>query len=648
MSRQQDNFLEEMADDFFAECDERLSHIRRDLLKLDDLKGSSAPTAVTIEELLRNLHTLKGLTGMIGAVDIMKITHSLESYLKKAYENQSHIPSDDLDIIFSGITTIGQLLHSFKSKTEAPDISELLARLENIHPAISVARDDNPETSAHPAGTDRKEAGSREKWEFFFNPSRELYEKGININVVRDRLTELGEIISSRPRALEDGRIMFEFTVLTEKPETSFVSWINEGITYNKAEDNPPAQKTRNEAGVHASVQKNVVRVELGKLDEMMRIVGDLVISRSRLADHLKKESGYIQNDSSELHEINLAIDRQLKDLREGLMKLRLVPVAEAFERLKFAVRDLIRYSGKAIMLESAGEDTHIDKYVMEKMFDPLLHIVRNAVSHGIETPAERAALGKHPEGKLMLRASASGDLVIFEFSDDGRGIDREAVRAKAVKNGYIDENSLVSDESLMELITSPGFSTKETTDMVSGRGVGMNVVMKTINELGGTLTFSSEKNKGTSFIIRLPLTLSIVDALVISVGKHVFAVPQPSVNEVFRFERNSIIKMENNEIISYRDVVLPVLKLSTFFNLEDTPGQSYDGILVGQGNERTGILADKITGQREIVVRPMPDPLVQVDGISGATELGEGRIVLILDTKSLIRSIRKKQTAHA
>jgi two-component system, chemotaxis family, sensor kinase CheA len=647
MNRHQDNFMEEMADDFFAECDERLSHIKRDLLKLDELKGSSAPPAALIEELLRNLHTLKGLTGMIGAVDIMKLTHSLESYLKATYERQTYVPPEDLDVIFSGITMMGQLLHSFRLKSETPDFSGILARLEGIQP--DTERDTSDKTLQYPIETSQEHAGIRKTWEFFFKPSRDLYEKGMNINIVRDRLTELGEIVSSRPRALDDGRIMFEFTVMTDKPEASFISWINDGITYRRAEDFTESQGAGIITGEHASVQKNVVRVELGRLDEMMRIVGDLVISRSRLSDHLKQEEkDSRKSESAELYEINLAVDRQLRDLREGIMKLRLVPVAEAFERLKFAVRDLIRNSGKSIRLHSEGEDTQIDKYVMEKMFDPLLHIVRNAVSHGIETPEERVMIGKPDEGKLILKASASGDSVLFEVSDDGRGIDREAIRLKAVQEGYIDQDSTVSDETLLEIITSPGFSTRETTDMISGRGVGMNVVMKTINELGGTLSFYSDINKGTSFVIRLPLTLSIVDALIVNVGKHIFAVPQPSVNEVLRFSRNDIIRMENNEIISYRDVVLPVLKLSMFFNLQDSPGPSYDAIVVGQNNEKAGILVDRITGQREIVVRSLPDPMVRVDGISGATELGEGRIVLILDTKSLVKSaMRMKHGAH-
>jgi two-component system, chemotaxis family, sensor kinase CheA len=647
MNRHQDNFMEEMADDFFAECDERLSHIKRDLLKLDELKGSSAPPAALIEELLRNLHTLKGLTGMIGAVDIMKLTHSLESYLKATYERQTYIPPEDLDIIFSGITTMGQLLHSFRLKSETPDISGILDRLEGIQP--DAASDTSEKTLQYPIDKSQEPAGSRKTWEFFFNPSRDLYEKGMNINIVRERLAELGEIVNSRPRALDDGRIMFEFTVMTDKPEASFIAWINDGITYRKAEDNIEPQRTGIITGEHASVQKNVVRVELGKLDEMMRIVGDLVISRSRLSDHLNQDGkDSRKSESAELYEINLAVDRQLRDLREGIMKLRLVPVAEAFERLKFAVRDLIRNRGKSIRLDSEGEDTQIDKYVMEKMFDPLLHIVRNAVSHGIETPEERTMLGKPEKGKLILKASASGDSVIFEISDDGRGIDREAIRLKAVQEGYIDQDSTVSDETLMEIITSPGFSTMETTDMLSGRGVGMNIVMKTINELGGTLSFYSDVNKGTSFVIRLPLTLSIVEALIVNVGKHVFAVPQPSVNEVLRFSRSDIIRMENNEMISYRDVVLPVLKLGMFFNLQDAPGPSYDAIVVGQNNEKVGILVDRITGQREIVVRSLPDPMVRVDGISGATELGEGRIVLILDTKSLVKSaIRTKHGVH-
>lgn len=639
MNQDQNRFFDEIADDFFAECDEILSLIRKNLLKLDELKVTSRPAKSILEEMLRSFHTLKGLTGMIGAENIMRLTHAIESYLKAIYEGRSEMNPDALNTIFSSVVVIEQQLDALRNKSESPDISDILGKLEGLHPSVNKIGE-----PANDAPEQEVTAKNVKKWKFLFTPSRELYEKGININVVRDRITSLGEVTGSRPGVLEDGGITFEFTVLTDKPESFFSAWRADGIEYMAYPEDNDIKNEKSTPAERTTIQKNVVRVELGKLDEIMTTVGDLVISRARLNDYLTSFKSAAYN-ASELHEINVQFDRQLRDLREGIMKLRLVPVSEAFERLRFVVRDLIRESGKSIRLETAGEDTQIDKFVMEKIFDSLLHIVRNAVSHGIEPPEHRAFSGKPLEAKLLLRASASGDSVLFEIEDDGSGIDRKKIREKAIEEGIIESEHRDDDETMIEIMTTPGFTTKEQTDMVSGRGVGMNIARKTIGELGGTLNFSSERGKGTKFIIRLPLTLSIVNALIVKAGDSVFAVPLPVINEVVRFNSDEIIRMENNEMFTNRDVILPVLRLREFFNLGIAEREYYHALVVGLGNDKVAIAVDRIIGQREIVVRSLPDPMVMVDGISGVTELGEGKIVLIIDVNSLVRSaIRNKQ----
>lgn len=644
MKRDDISFFEEIADDFFAECEELLADIRRNLLYIDELKGSSIPARTVMEELLRSFHTLKGLTGMIGARNIVNLTHSLETFLKVAYESHLLITPDKLDVLFNGVKNIEHMLEAFRNKTDTGDVSDVVRDIENlVPPELDAEIREKTQDSAEGNNTHHNEI----VWRFRFTPSKELYEKGVNINTVRQRMTSLGKVQSSRPTALPDGRITFEFLVLTGKDENEFSKWIDDGIVYEKIEES--SVKPEEKAGSDRSfIQKNVVRVELSRLDEIMRTVADLVISRARLNDHLKTSEESFAENRNELKEISMLIDRQLKDLRTGLMKLRLVPVGEAFERLRFIVRDLIRENGKPVILETSGEETHIDKFVMEKMFDPLLHIVRNAVSHGIESPEDRRKSGKPEEGRLWLRASASGDTVIFEVEDDGSGIDRRRIEEKAVSAGLIEPGTYIDDNSFLEIMGTPGFTTREETDILSGRGVGMNVALRTINELGGSLSFESENGSGTRFTIRLPLTLLIVDALIVKVGDYVFAVPLPSVNEVVQFTDKELVRMENNEMLPNRDIVMPLIRLNSFFHISSSQSQVRNAIVVGHGKDIVGITVDKILGQREIVVRSLPDPLVRVDGISGATELGEGRVVLIIDPKSLIRSASvKKQKAY-
>jgi two-component system chemotaxis sensor kinase CheA len=269
---------------------------------------------------------------------------------------------------------------------------------------------------------------------------------------------------------------------------------------------------------------------------------------------------------------------------------------------------------------------------------DPLVHLVRNAISHGIEPPAERTAAGKPPEGVIRLSAAAVGESVIVEVADDGRGVDVEAVAARARASG-LDVPPAIDASTLLDLICAAGLSTREEADRASGRGVGMAVVKKTVQDLGGTLSVDTERGAGTRFVMQLPLTLSIVDALIATVSGQVFAVPQGSVNEVIEVPREAVRRLENNEVIVHRNAPLPLVRLSTVFGL-DAPLRAREHVFViGSGRHATGIVVDRIVGQREIVVRTIGDPLIKVNGVGGATELGDGRVVLILDVPGVVRA---------
>jgi two-component system chemotaxis sensor kinase CheA len=385
----------------------------------------------------------------------------------------------------------------------------------------------------------------------------------------------------------------------------------------------------------------NVVRVDLARLDELMRLIGELVTSRARLDESLKHLRQHVAPaEWRALQETSQAMSRQLRDLREGVMRVRMVQVGEIFERMRFVVRDLTRESGKEIRLDLRGQETEIDKFLVERMTDPLLHLVRNAVSHGLETVEERAALGKPPAGRITLRAATSGENVLIEIADDGRGIEAERVAARARERGLISGDARLDEALMLKLICAPGFSTRDEADRASGRGVGMDVVCSTVEELGGTLTMATEKDRGTRFTIELPLTLAIADALIASVGGQRFAFPQAVVREVIEVEASAVRVLENNEIVSYRGGVLPLVRLARLFGLEETTGRAFHVFVIGGGANAVGLAVDRAVGQREVVVRGLNDPLVKVAGVAGATDLGDGRVVLILDVAALKHSV--------
>jgi len=306
-------------------------------------------------------------------------------------------------------------------------------------------------------------------------------------------------------------------------------------------------------------------------------------------------------------------------------------------------VRDLARDSDKRVQLETFGQATEIDKFLIERMMDPILHLVRNAVSHGIETPEERAAAGKRPEGTIRLTASTIGESVTLEITDDGRGMDAAAIARRGRAAGIDMPPGELDPRALLDVICAPGFSTRDEADRVSGRGVGMSVVRETVHELGGTLHVDTAVGRGTTFRAVLPLTLAITDALIVHVGDRTFAVPQSAVREVAEVDMQALRAIENNELMTHRGAAVPVIRLSQLFALNAAPLSRMHVLVIGTGQAAVGILVDRISGQREIVVKTLRDPLVKVAGVSGATELGDGRLVLILDVGGLTRSLRHR-----
>jgi two-component system chemotaxis sensor kinase CheA len=383
--------------------------------------------------------------------------------------------------------------------------------------------------------------------------------------------------------------------------------------------------------------------VELGRLDDLMRAVGELVLSRARLDDGLTRVAGYLPpRERRELEETAQTIERQLRDLREGVMRVRMVPVRDLFARMRLVVRDLTRETGKEVELVVTGEETEIDKLVVERMADPLLHLVRNAVSHGLEPAAVREAAGKRPKGRITLRAAAAGGMIVLEVEDDGRGVRVDEVFARARAAGLVPQDAPADPAAVLDLICAPGFSTRDEADRGSGRGVGMDVVRLAVEGLGGSLALDSRPGTGSRFTARLPLTLVVADVLTVAVGGQIYAVPQTAVREVVPVEPDATTVLENNELIRYRGGVLPLLRLDEVFGLP-RPAGGFVALVTGEGAGAVALAADRAIGLREVVVRPLADPLVQAPGIGGATELGDGRPILILDPGGLARLVRRR-----
>jgi two-component system chemotaxis sensor kinase CheA len=560
----------------------------------------------------------------------------MESYLRALREGEAVLTTAGLETLIDGTAALEQVTMALRARQVPPDTSAVVAGLREL----AAASDGLPSQGTGVA----RPARTGPLFECVFTPSPALAGRGVNVNAVRARLQEHGEIVSASPLVGADGAIAFRFLVNGDIDPASADSWREDGMAVSRAVEREVPQPSHT---VHGSVSPaHYVRVDLNRLDDLMRMVGDMVIRRARLADALARvERKVPPNDWRAIQENAAGIERQLREFRDGVMRIRLVPVGEIFRRMPFVVRDLARETARRVQVTVSGQDTQIDKFLVERMMDPVLHLVRNAVSHGIEPVSERIASGKPPDGTIALSAHASGEVVRLEIADDGRGVDGKRVIARARQAGLIVESGAEFDSAaLLDLICAPGFSTRDETDRASGRGFGMSVVRTTVQELGGTLRLASEPGRGTRFVIDLPLTLAITDAMIASVGVHTFAVPQNAVREVVEVEEGSIRTIEAGEIVPFRGTALPVVRLATALGIDAGQRTRRHVFVVRREAEAVGVLVDRVITQREIVVKTATDPLIRVPGVTGATDLGDGRAVLILDLAAIVRHVRGDQ----
>ena len=679
-------FFDEFIDDYFSECEEHLATIRRVLLSIEAERPPFSP--VLVHDLSRALHTVKGLSGMVGLGAAEQTAHAMEDCVRfMAARTAGDAPHDGHDIdpeplieeLFTGEQLLERVIEARRSSREIPSadsysahVRALTHRRSAVETIETVDAEIIRETertvdhaSGHAAHAEKHSGGAAiaiagPERRFEFVPSPELASRGIGVELIRRRLAMVGALISTTPRVRPTGGVAFDFVVALNDP--AFLppaSWQADGLTWGEAPADPQgteivlrgSQAPAAAAPRGAGVMSNTVRVDLTRLDDLMRLVADLVAARARLDDALARAGTSLSSGSlDELHIASETIDRQLRSMREGVMRIRLVPVAEVFERMRFAMRDIARETGKVIRLEVSGQDTEIDKLVVDRLLEPLLHLVRNAASHGIEPREERLARGKPAEGTIALRASAAGDRILIHIEDDGAGIDVDRVARRGHERGLVGPGETVSPDIILDVICAPGFSTRDDADLASGRGVGMGVVRSTIRALAGELFVSSVSGQGTRFTIELPLTLMITDALIVRVGDQTMAIPQIALREIVPRDESAVTRFENNVVLSYRGRVIPLLNLAETFHLSPPPNARVRPhvLIVGDDAHLAGLVADEIIGLREIVVHPVADPFVTVPGIAGATELADGRVSLILDASALVRRGRTPMTEAA
>lgn len=632
---------------FFDESDEYLQTLNDCLLQLEKNSDDKA----LLDEIFRAAHTLKGMAATMGYKTMTKLTHGMESVLELFRTGGSAIDSDVISLIFKCLDKLSEIVEDLRiEKYIEYDISDLLKTLEDVakkgNSPMSVKEDESFDVSDDEiSDTDRMVIQNAIGLNFSaYNITIKIANtsllKGARAYLVVNKLGQQGEIIQSSPTTekLEEGNFgnVFKLIYLSKLDRDSIreiiesTAEIEEVLIQEVNLNNKPEEKVstkEEESKTTAHHVNQSIRVDLSRLDSFMNLVSELVIYRTRLEDLSK------QYNTTEINEPLEHVARITSELQDLVLNIRMQPVNVVFNRFPRMIRDLSNELNKEIELIIEGEETELDRTVVSELGEPLVHIMRNAADHGIDSVSDRLALGKPKVGLIKLSAYQEGNRVVITVSDDGKGIDPVVIRESATRKG-IDTQGM-SDRDLVQLIFDQGFSTVEKVTDVSGRGVGMDVVKQKIASLGGDIQVISEVNKGTTIVIKLPLTLSIIQALMVKIGTETFALPLGIIERVVKVEKDEISKSHDNEVYIYRDKAVPVVRLNEKLSI-DSLGDNKHIILVTLGDQNFALLVDDLIGQQEIVIKKLNGVLSKMKEYLGVTILGNGDITIILDISTL------------
>lgn len=681
------------AREFVSEVEELLERMRADLADLGDQRTRGELEPELVNRLFRSAHTLKGVAGMFGFEGVSALAHRLEDVLDDLRMGRLAPDASALDLLDEAVAVLSIEVEAVGRGAARPEggleLEGLMARIEAaLHGDAAAPGATLPalDPALLRALTEYEEHRLREN----LRRGRALYqvEAGFELLAFEEGLAELteaaralGEVVSTLPApgAQPDAQIRFSLLVASEHPADVFerrldlphasVRCIEPGshddvatglapaAELDAASRGPGAAAEPDEHDRHRPADdleslksiSETVRVDIRKLDELMNLVGELVIQRGAigaLVERLLAEPRAARL-GRELAKLHKALDRKLQELQAGVLEVRMVPLRQVFEKLSRVVRRLRRDSGKDVRLELRGGDTELDKLIVEELADPLMHVVRNAFDHALEPPAERAAAGKPPEGTIRIAAHQRGSHVVIEVADDGRGIDLAALRARAVARGLVPADATLGAKETLDLIFLPGFSTREEVTETSGRGVGMDVVRENVTSLGGLVHVESRHGHGTTISLTLPITLAIIQALVVGVGEQRFAIPLTSVLESLLIDDAEILRSEGRELLNLRGEPLPLWRLHVEFGLSAPPrGARQAVVVVGLADLRVGLLVERLEGQQDAVIKPIQGPVRSVRGIAGATELGDRGTVLVVDVAALVEDAARRRDA--
>jgi two-component system chemotaxis sensor kinase CheA len=646
-------------DEFTGEAEELLDTLSRDLVEFESQGRDVRPEV--INKIFREVHSLKGLAGMLGFGEISELAHSLEDMLDRLRMGKIEITKELIDLLYDAVDSLNRLVISVHDPSVGGliDVTGLTRRIHQLvtnqptqvhgNPFEDLTLDEQTRKSLTEYEEHRLQENVRARKQILAVEVRfDFSDFDEKLRALTEVLGASGEVISTLPAIDNTGGSGIAFRLLYGSilDADAVSALVPEGKVTSLRKEEAPAIESEAEEEQSLRSISQTVRVDISKLDHVMNIVGELIIEKTQLDSltrslHQGEALQQARLTAHELTKIARNLDRKLNELQKSVIETRMVPVGQIYAKLSRTVRKVARELNKEIELVLRGEDTELDKVMVEELTDPLMHIIRNALDHGIESANERVAKGKNPIGKVTLNAYQQGNSVVLDVTDDGRGIDPELVRKSAVKRNLIAQHDPFDQQRAYEMLFTPGFSTAAAISEISGRGVGLDVVKKNLQELKGSIDILSIPGEGTTFRIMLPITLAIIQALVVRAAGEQFAIPLTSVEESLRIYSRDIRTVERREVFTLRDFTLPLLRLADAFRLdgdrEEGPDTKWFVVVTRSGEKVAGILVDALVRQQEVVIKSIGERLKTIPGIAGATEVGEGEIVLVIDVGTLI-----------
>jgi two-component system chemotaxis sensor kinase CheA len=647
--------LNDLKEIFFTEAFEILQSLDQEILNLESGQDLTGP----LRNIQRHLHTLKGNSRALGFTGLNALSHKTEDLLKAAEDSCKEVDRDLIDLLFEVNDQLQSLVDSHRSKRDALLDESLLKRIENALQTLEFeGRSEKPEESISGEGA----SASVYDIDILFDQNSEM--KTAGANMILERLGTLGEIIDVEPTpesGLIEGTGTFRVRLGTTEPMESLKEVValpqlvhNVDIALHGNGDKPRiGEKQAVARGTENAVQ--TLKVDALRVDKILNLVGELVIGRSMVGQVLSEIGERYKKDDllKKLGDANAFMEKTLSQLQKNVMKIRMHPISQIFRKFPRVVRDLSLEQKKQVQLVMHGGKTELDKSILDVIGEPLIHLVRNAVDHGIEPPDVREQAGKPRTGTITLQAAHESNQIVIQVMDDGKGLDTDMVRKKSVEKGIKtpEEAARLSDDETIDLIFSSGFSTAEEVTDISGRGFGMDIVRMTVESLKGRIQINSKMGEGTTFTLRLPLTLAIIRAMLFWVDDRLLALPMSSIEKIARVRDSDIQTMAGKSVVRYREQVISVISLEESLKIRP---KGPDGalkkflIVVSLGNKLYGFAVDRLVGQQELVIKVLDNHWGTINCTTGASILGNGRVVLILDAPSIIMKELRREFIRA